>query len=252
MRGLIGGLYIFGLVSSSGMAEAMAGDDGMLHVGGLYIPGVFAPDEEGPYRALYGRLTEQAPVPVRLHYLPVKRATRDFFGKTIDCLYMVSNDERYYQAHGKSYQDFVGSRPFNHLYMRAYSQRAKPAPGNRDALQKMTLASDYGTQQSSLAQQSLPKAQRVLYTSSLGEAFDLLDSGRAGAVLGYSYDVERFMKTEGRQGYHADPGFALLTLSEQFVCWPTEDARTLVEFLNARIAAMKADGSLARDFGFNP
>ncbi len=225
--------------------------NGGLTIGGVSIEGIFEQGKPGPYSNFYEDLTASSPVPTNLVILSTKRMTRAFFGRETDCYYLANDDAIYYQQHNHQLSDFYFSRPFNRIYMRAYTRSADPVLRDWAALDGKTIAGDEGLHLSSIAQRRLPFAKLILYAKNVDEAFDVVLNGRAQVVLAYSIDAAQYFQHVGKRDFHADEKFSLITLTESFICWPSETARQFIEHADKTIAALAASGELKRKYGFS-
>lgn len=120
-------------------------------IAGATIPGVFDETEEGPYHAFFRDVVAQGPVSVSLTRIPVRQITRSFFRQRVDCLYMANDDVTFYRQRGYSRADFVASRPFNIIHMRAYTRSDGEVIQGIEQLTSALIAGDQAIQASSVA-----------------------------------------------------------------------------------------------------
>jgi len=220
-------------------------------IAGATIPGVFDESAEGPYHAFFRDVVANAPVRVNLLRMPVKRITRSFFDKRVDCLYMATDDTSFYRERGYTKADFASSRPFNIIHMRAYTRRDQPLITAMSQLGDRLIAGDEGIHVSTIAQRVLPFADRILYTKTVDEAFELLGGRRVDVAIAYGIDADQYFTRAGQQAYRTDESFALFSLGEGVNCWPTARTRVLIEYLDVQIKALQQSGTLKDRYGFD-
>jgi len=225
-------------------------EDVKLVMAGAAIPKVFEPGKGGPYNDFYADVVAKAPVKTDLVMLPVKRLARSFFEKQVDCMYMATSDKTFYIQNGVPLDTLTASRPFNRLFMRAYSRPGMAAPSDWSALEGKLIAGDEGIHVSTIAQRTLPFAKDMLYTKTVDEAFELLAAGRVDVTVAYSIDARQYFTRAGQEGFPADKRFSLLTLGESIACWPSVEANKLVAYLDREIDRLHADGALMFRYGF--
>lgn len=222
-----------------------------LRVGGPAIDGVFEEGKPSPYWNFYAALAEGSPVQVDLHMMPVKRFTRAFFSREFDCMYMASDEESYYRDNGRSQSEFLHTPVFNRIDMHAYSHVSVPYVTSMAELEGKVIAGDEGLHVSSIAQNRLPFARRILYAPTMDDAFALIKNGRAQVVLSYEIDAEQYFERMGKQEFHASPDFMLLSLGEGLACWPSPEAEKFVSYAGALINNLRKSGELKSRFGFS-
>lgn len=225
-------------------------DDVKLVMAGAAIPNVFEPGKGGPYNAFYDDVVAGAPVEIDMVMLPVKRLARSFFEKQVDCMYMATSDKTFYRQNGMPLEMLKASKPFNRLFMRAYSKRGSTPASAWATLEGKLIAGDEGIHVSTIAQRTLPFAKTMLYTKTVDEAFELLAAGRVDMAIAYSIDARQYFSRAGTDGFPADKSFSLLTLGEGVTCWPSVEAEKLVSYMDAEVERLHAEGVLQTRYGF--
>ncbi|WP_286828429.1 MULTISPECIES: transporter substrate-binding domain-containing protein [Kordiimonas] len=248
MRPLLATLMMAGALL--GAASPAPAEDVKLVMAGAAIPKVFEPGKGGPYNAFYDDVVAKAPVQLDMVMLPVKRLARSFFEKQVDCMYMATDDKTFYIQNGVPLETLTVAKPFNRLFMRAYSRPGGTPPGNWAAFDGKLIAGDEGIHVSTIAQRTLPFAKSMLYTKSVDEAFELLAAGRVDVAIAYSIDARQYFTRAQKPAFPADKSFSLLTLGEGVTCWPSLEASKLVEYLDAVVERLHADGTLLSRYGF--
>lgn len=233
-----------------GAANGVRADEVKLVLAGAVIPNVFEPGKGGPYNAFYDDVVAKAPVETDLVMLPVKRLARSFFDRQVDCMYMATSDKTFYIQNGTPIDQLTVSKPFNRLFMRAYSKHGSVPAGGWDALGGRLIAGDEGIHVSTIAQRTLPFAKSMLYTKTVDEAFELLAAGRVDVAIAYSIDARQYFNRTGLAEFPADKRFSLLTLGEGVACWPSVEASKLVAYLDAEVDRLQAAGRLLARYGF--
>lgn len=233
-----------------GAAFGACADDVKLVMAGAAIPNVFEPGKGGPYNAFYDDVVAKAPVETDLVMLPVKRLARSFFDRQVDCMYMATSDTTFYIQNGTPIDQLTASKPFNRLFMRAYSKHGSVPAGDWAALDGRLIAGDEGIHVSTIAQRTLPFAKSMLYTKTVDEAFELLSAGRVDVAIAYSIDARQYFVRSKQPEFPADKGFSLLTLGEGVACWPSIEASKLVAYLDAELDRLHAKGALLERYGF--
>jgi hypothetical protein len=242
---------MMGLAGLMALATVPARADHAIRIGGPAIKGVFEQGKPSPYWDFYKEIAAGSPVGVDLHMLPVKRFTRAFFQHEYDCMYMASEDEKFYRDNGKELSEFLVTPVFNRLSMHAYTAKGVEKVHGMDDLKGKTLAGDEGLHVSSIAQRRLSFAKSVLYANTLDDAFALIASGRAQVVISYSIDAQQYFDRVGEKAYHADKNFVLMSLGEQFTCWPGNHGEEFVSYATQRINALKESGEIRSRYGFS-
>jgi ABC-type amino acid transport substrate-binding protein len=242
---------VWAVLGLMALAAVPARADHVLRIGGPAIEGVFEKGKPSPYWDFYEDMAKSSPVQVELHMLPVKRFTRAFFQQEYDCMYMASEDEKYYRDNGKELSALLFTPVFNRLSMHAYTAKGVEAVHDLDDLEGKTLAGDEGLHVSSIAQRRLSFAKSILYANTLDDAFALIASGRAQVVISYSIDAQQYFDRVGEQAYHADKKFVLMSLGEQFTCWPGNHGDEFVAYATERINELKASGEINSRYGFS-
>ena len=246
---LAGTMGLAGLIA---LAAVPARADHAIRIGGPAIEGVFERGKPSPYWDFYKDIAADSPVEIELHMLPVKRFTRAFFQHEYDCMYMASEDEKFYRDNGKPLSELLFTPVFNRLSMHAYTRKSAETVHSLDDLKGKTLAGDEGLHVSSIAQRRLSFAKSILYANTIDDAFALIASGRAQVVVSYSIDAQQYFDRVGEKAYHADKKFVLMSLGEQFTCWPGNHGEEFVGYATKRISELKASGEIQSRFGFSP
>ena len=243
--------HIIGLAGLIALASLSVRADHAIRIGGPAIEGVFEKGKPSPYWDFYKEIAAGSPVQIDLHMQPVKRFTRAFFQHEYDCMYMASEDEKYYRDNGKELWELLFTPVFNRLSMHAYTSMAAAEVHSLDDLAGKTLVGDEGLHVSSIAQRRLSFAKSMLYAKTVDDAFALVASGRAQVVITYSIDAQQYFERVGEKAYHADKKFMLMSLGEQFTCWPGNHGEEFVSYATKRINDLKANGEIKSRFGFS-
>jgi len=240
---------LFGFLLIVVQAPAQS-DDGGLTIVGSPVPGVFEADSPGPYADFFDDVIRRSGVPLNLVMMPTKRFTRALFDRTADCSYMGTNRMSYYHENGHDLEDFILTRPFNRIRMRAYTPARGPLIESEQDLAGKLIAADEGIAFSSIVATAVPFASSLLATPSVGEAFQLLGAGRVDVVFAYATDADLFFKISGQSGYQASQKYSLLEDNEVLVCWPSSAARKLIGHIDHAVSVLRASGDLKRRYGF--
>ncbi len=222
-----------------------------ISLGGPSIEGVFAADGVGPYWEFYSDIMASAPHTVDIRLLPIKRYTRSFFSREVDCLYMVSDDEIFYRDHGVDANQFLASPAFNRINLHAYTLASRPVLRSMAGLEGKAIVGDESLHASTIAKRRLPFLSDIHYAKTIDDTFELVTAGRAQVVLSYSLDAEAYFARVGRRDFHSDPNFVLLSLGERFTCWPSDKAAGFIAHVSARVELLRERGDLREKYGFS-
>jgi ABC-type amino acid transport substrate-binding protein len=244
--------YLLALLLGISVQGYLSAEEPKLRLVGSITPGVFELKSGEPYTQLYFDVTQDAPLVPELTMLPPMRSNRFFFAGNADCTFMGTDEPEFYQSFNVARDNFLLSKPFNTIRLKAYNSKKDATIKSWEELSGVRIAADSGIEQSSTVQRVLPFANKILYTMSLKQAFDLLKLGRVEAVVAYSIDIDFYKSQSGADFFHASARFDLFSTGETFTCWPSQKADHFIAHVNKRIQELSESKTLQSQYGFKP
>ncbi|MEX0299560.1 MAG: hypothetical protein AB3N28_10850, partial [Kordiimonas sp.] len=106
MRNIVRALLLF---VSFCLSPLKAQDQDTVTLFGTSVPGMFDDVEPGPYNIIYNRIIAGVRADVVMTMLPIRRATKVFSARGVDCMFLGAPDPTFYTDHGMQANDIVYS-----------------------------------------------------------------------------------------------------------------------------------------------
>lgn len=259
-------LLLTGLLGTSVSATEPTQTSLTLSVG--TIPFVLHEDHPGPHNELFHDIILKSVRPTyKINMIPHYRANRDFLSKQSDCLYITVDDPPLYPIGSSDkalaagtdpkFKDSVRfSQPFNQIRLHVYTRAGDPIINDYSDMSDKVIIG-VRTQLRNVQNLIQQQGAIILYIEDYTKGFQLLDKGRADAIITYSMDVQVMLEAEQAQattqpvqerkyGYH--PDFTIRTVNEIVACWRSSEADIFLDRVNVRIAALRKTGYLKSIF----
>lgn len=240
----------------------------MLTVSVGTIPYVLHSEKPGPHNEVLDAVLLKAAKPgYQITMVPHYRANRDFFSHQSDCLYItVSDPVLYPEGSGENimapdaplYKNSIRlSQPINSIQLRAYTRQGEPVIRSYEDLEGKVIIG-VRTQLQNIHDKLKEHGAIILMIEDFTKGLQLLDKGRADAVITYSMDVQVMVDDEHTKAsikdvpilprHSHDQSFSLLSVSEHIACWRSPEADQFLNRVNGHIQTLQETGLLEAIF----
>ncbi len=211
-----------------------------------YLPALLHPGQPGPYNDLMDDFLLPFGTDIQVSFAPVRRSLRQFFSGQTDCFFAGNASEVFLRDSPYRGDDLLATAPFNTVNIRAFTTPDMPLVTSLTDLSGRTVAADIGIGGDDRIRELLEGTEKVIWANSALSAHTLVKQRRVYAAIIADYDyILALLRAPGEQMLEHDPSFLLEQFGDTLLCRKTPDTITLVNFVNMRLATLKASGELA-------
>ena len=213
---------------------------------GTSIPGMFDENEPGPYNILYNRLITGVRASVVLTMLPIRRATKVFSARGVDCMFLGAPNPEFYSEQGLKAEEIIYSNTVKAIALKVYAPIGAAPYENATILFTGNYVIDMGVGEIKPLGQIIPvDREGVLFASTLVDGFKLLDQGRVEALVAIDIDVQTLQAKDKRyRQYPVSETFELRRTKDVFVCRKFPRTERFIADINSKVAELKSTGLL--------
>lgn len=234
------------LFISLAMSPARAEEQDTITLFGTAIPGMFDDNEPGPYNTLYNRLLEGVRADVVLTMLPIRRATRFFSARGVDCMFLGAPNPEFYSEQGLKADEIIYSNTVKAVALKVYAPIGTAPYEDASILFTGNYVIDMGVGEIKPLGQLIPvNREGVLFASTLVDGFKLLDQKRVVALVAIDVDVQTLQAKNKRYlQYPVSKTFELRRTKDVFVCRRFPRTERFIADINSRVSELKGAGLL--------
>ncbi len=228
------------------------------------IPFVLHERKPGPHNEVFQSVILESVLPTyKINMVPHYRANRDFLSRQSDCLYITVDDPPLYPDGSNAqpllpsaagYNDSIRfSQSINQIKLHTYSREGEPIIHSYDDMEGQVIIG-VRTQLTNIQDRLRRHGAIILYIEDYTKGFQLLDRGRADAIISYSMDVQVMLEAERaevglsspplRRRYSYDKDFAIRSVNEIAACWRSPEADRFIDRINTQINLLRNNGNL--------
>lgn len=228
------------------------------------IPFVLHEQNPGPHNEVFHSVILESALPTyKINMIPHYRANRDFLSRQSNCLYITVDDPPLYPEGSDAnallptdagYDTSIRfSLPINQIKLHIYTREGEPIIGSYGDMKDKVIIG-VRTQLKNVQGTLQQKGAIILYIEDYTKGFQLLDRGRADAIITYSMDVQVMLEAERaeagllsaplRRRYSYDKNFAIRSVNEITACWRSPEADRFIDRINTQINFLRNNGNL--------
>ncbi len=236
--------FFIALYSSITLAEER--DQDTVTLFGTSIPGMFDDVEIGPYNIIYNRIIAGVRADVVMTMLPIRRATKVFSARGVDCMFLGAPNPSFYVDHGMREEDIIYSDTIKTVFLKIYGPIGSEPYEDASILHAENFAVDVGVGEIKNLVHLIPiQREGALFASTLVDGFRLLDQGRVSALVAIDIDVKTLQAKDARYDkYSVSDSYVLRQTKDVFVCRKFPRTERFIEDVNRRTKELRQAGLL--------
>lgn len=243
MRNIVRALLLF---VSFCLSPLQAQEQDTVTLFGTSIPGMFDAVEPGPYNVIYNRIIAGVRADVVMTMLPIRRATKVFSARGVDCMFLGAPDPSFYVDHGMRQEDIIYSGTIKTVSLKIFGPVGSKPYENASVLHSENFAVDVGIGEIKNLVHLIPiEREGALFARTLVDGFKLLDQGRVSALVAIDLDVRTLQAKDARYGqYSVSDTYVLRQTNDVFVCRKFPRTERFITDVNKRTIELRGAGLL--------